>query len=180
MKNDLRIHGEKIYLKKADYKSWNAAKNKRYFDGYQKFDPCMPVKSEAEEKTYYTDHVDSDTTLLYGIYTKENELIGYINAFELFVPGRKRQESFGNSIPDGVCETGVWLFDEKYFGKGYASEAYRLFFEKVLKKHKLKKTIISTFAGNERALGLYEKLGYKETGSYKDGKHEYKNMEYVF
>lgn len=174
------IMGDNIYLKKADYKSWSAAKNKRYFDGYQKFDPCMPVKNEAEEKTYYIDNVDGDITLLYGIYTKENELIGYINAFELFVPGRERQESFGNSIPGGVCQTGVWLFGEKYFGKGYASEAYRLFFEEVLKKHKLEKTIISTFAGNKRALGLYEKLGYKATGSHKDGEHEFVNMEYVF
>jgi RimJ/RimL family protein N-acetyltransferase len=50
----------------------------------------------------------------------------------------------------------------------------------VLKKHKLKKTIIITFAGNERALGLYEKLGYKKTGSHKDGEHEYVVLEYVF
>jgi RimJ/RimL family protein N-acetyltransferase len=178
--NDLKIHGESIYLKKADYKTWSAARDKRYFDGYQKYDPAMPETDEAAEKTYYIDHVDAGNALLYGIYTNENEHIGYINAFDLLVNGKKVKGGFGDSIPGGVCETGVWLFGEKYFGKGYASKAYGLFFDRVLKKYKLEKTIISTFAGNERATRLYKKIGYKETGSYNEGEHRYLKMELLF
>ncbi len=50
--------------------------------------------------------------------------------------------------------------DEKYIGKGWAFKSYCLFIPYIFKLYSLKKIYLEVLSTNERAIKLYEKLGF--------------------
>lgn len=174
------ITGTDVSLKRADYGTWSALHAKRYPLNYAEWDPNMPELSEEKEKEFWRDYVDSGMTALYGIYTQEGKLIGFINSFERRIPGRKSLQMFEIRYQGGMCETGIHIFEETERQKGHAMEAYRIFHSHLSEKFKIEKTTACTYSGNHAAQALYKKLGYTQVGSYIDNGHEYITFEYAY
>lgn len=54
--------------------------------------------------------------------------------------------------------------DVEYRGKGLAYESYLLFIEKLKKEYHIKKIQLEVLSNNQRAINLYNKLGFKQIG----------------
>lgn len=55
------------------------------------------------------------------------------------------------------------VIDKPFQGKGYGRQAMKLI-EKEAKRLGIKKLMLEVFSQNKRAVNLYKKVGYKETG----------------
>ena len=69
------------------------------------------------------------------------------------------------------CEIGVYIGDGCGRGKGYASEACRLIEEYAFALLNLRKIKLKVVANNERAVRMWEKLGYSQVGEYKEERY---------
>ena len=52
----------------------------------------------------------------------------------------------------------------EFIGKGFAKEAYKLFIPFLFQEYKLNKISLEVLSTNERAISLYNKLGFKQEG----------------
>lgn len=62
----------------------------------------------------------------------------------------------------------IALFNARYFGQGYGSKAMRLAVDYGFKVLKLHRISLGVFAFNPRAIHVYEKLGFKREGVFRD------------
>lgn len=62
----------------------------------------------------------------------------------------------------------IALFNARYFGQGYGSKAMRLAIDYGFKVLKLHRISLGVFAFNPRAIHVYEKLGFKREGVFRD------------
>ena len=60
------------------------------------------------------------------------------------------------------------FIDERYQGNGYGEQAARLILDEMRRGGRYKKAVLCYIEGNDAARGLYEKLGFRETGE-RDG-----------
>ena len=172
--------GEKVSLRRADFTSWSAARELRQAADSTQWDPNAPQRTAEEERSAYIKDVDGGKVLIYGIHSPGGKLIGYINAFGRLPEGKKKPEMFELQYPGGTCETGIHIFDKSERGKGYAEDAYKTFLSHLHGRYALADTTACIYAGNTPSLGLFTKLGYKQTGTYLDNGSEYINMKYTF
>lgn len=66
---------------------------------------------------------------------------------------------------DGTGELGI-LLDDDFQGRGYGSEALRLFEEYVQKELSLRKVILKVLAHRNNVIAFYERSGYSRVGFY--------------
>ena len=62
----------------------------------------------------------------------------------------------------------IALYDPKYFGQGYGSEAMRLAVDFGFKQANLHRISLGVFNFNPRAIHVYEKIGFKREGVLRD------------
>lgn len=62
----------------------------------------------------------------------------------------------------------IALFNARYFGQGYGSEALRLAIDYGFKTLKLHRISLGVYNFNPRAIHVYEKLGFKHEGVFRD------------
>ncbi len=65
------------------------------------------------------------------------------------------------------CEYGIAL-DPEYSGKGIAYKASKLLLDYVFSNLKIRKVYLELFSDNLRAKSLYEKIGFKQEGFFKE------------
>ena len=65
------------------------------------------------------------------------------------------------------CTYGIYVGKE-HWGKGYAKEATELILEYAFQELNLNRIHLEVFAFNERAITLYEKLGFKKEGTLRE------------
>lgn len=106
-----------------------------------------------------------DSTKMYFIFSESgfiNSKIGYVRFTKI------------DYINKSICVGGD--IHSKYRGKGYSKQMYRLIFDLVFNKMNMNKCYLWVLENNERAIHIYKKLGFKESGRsrksiYKDGKY---------
>jgi len=183
-KKNNRITGKKIYLEKTRYPVWAAAREKRCSVDYRKYDPLISVINEADEREYYLNVIDSDKMELFGIFNFNEELIGYINAFEPVIPYDKPPFFFEDALRSvqsgGTCKTGIVIFNPLDRKNGFAYEAYKLFLSYLKEKFRFEKTSVCVYSENILAIKLYEKLGYKKVVDCYIRSYRYLKFEYNF
>jgi RimJ/RimL family protein N-acetyltransferase len=64
----------------------------------------------------------------------------------------------------GTFSVGIGLAERTAWGKGYAKEAMLLALRHMFHERRYQKCNISVYAFNQRALGLYRRLGFQEEG----------------
>ncbi len=89
-------------------------------------------------------------TLDLGVATRRGRLIGEVQA-------RKHP---AQSLPGGVVEIGIVLFEPADRGKGYGSEAVALLIDWLFAKERAERVQAGTAAGNAPARTILERLGF--------------------
>mgnify|MGYP001625617449 FL=1 len=100
----------------------------------------------------------------YIIKVNENVKVGFVGLYNI-------------SLVHRTCSLGLYIGEKEYWGQGIAKKAY-LALEKYAKQYlNIRKIHLEVVEGNENAVKLYKKLGFKICGSleqerYIDGKYE--------
>lgn len=77
-----------------------------------------------------------------------------------------------NSVQKHVGELGI-VIKKKVRGKGLGKKLFQKIIEKAVKKLKIKIIILYVYSGNEIAINLYKKMGFKKIGTIKKGVNYY-------
>lgn len=77
---------------------------------------------------------------------------------------------------DGTTWIGIAIADNKYWGKGYGSDALKVLINFLFNELNIRKITLGVFSYNTRAVKCYHNLGFKEEGClkknlYRDGKY---------
>lgn len=118
-----------------------------------------------DEKNWYDSNSKStkDRVILAIVDRKTKKLIGTMGM---------------NNIDyiSGVATTGSVIGDERYWGKGYGTEAKMLLLELAFNELNLRKLYSEVIVYNERSLAFSNKCGYKEEARLKE--HYYRSGQY--
>ena len=68
----------------------------------------------------------------------------------------------------GVAWLGIGIGDRDQWGKGYGRDAISLVLSYAFRELNLHRVQLSVFEYNERAIALYEKLGFRQEGVYRE------------
>jgi RimJ/RimL family protein N-acetyltransferase len=90
--------------------------------------------------------------------TDGDELLGYL-------------ELDGILWANGVGWIAIGIGDRANWGKGYGREAMTLALDYAFRELNLHRVQLTVFAYNERAIALYEKLGFQREGVYREFLH---------
>lgn len=115
-------------------------------------------ENEWVEKLY-----KDDKNFVFGIETKEGELIGNMGLH-------------GVDYPSGVGTTGAIIGNKDFWGQGYGTEAKMLLLHYAFDTLNLRKVCSQVFAFNERSINYSKKCGYREEGRMRQ--HQFRNGEY--
>lgn len=67
-------------------------------------------------------------------------------------------------------ETGIVIYDKKFWNQGYGSEAYKLWIDFLFKSTDLHRLGMSTWSGNIRVMKVAEKIGMKVEARIRDAR----------
>lgn len=117
--------------------------------------PAYP-KSEAELTQWLQELHKDKSTFAFAIRPIDgNDLIGYL-------------ELDGILWPHGVCGMSIAIGDRANWGKGYGYEAAQLALAFAFGELNLHRVQATVFAYNERSIALFEKLGFRREGVYRE------------
>lgn len=142
--------GERVYLHKmgesdatTSYASWlNDVEVNKY----------LATKSATvdELKSYIATKNSQPNTLLFGIFSKEDD--GHIGTIKL--------EPIDTVAK--VATIAIMIGDKRYWGKGLAVESMQLLIDYCFSDLGLKEVNLGVLAQNEPAIRAYQKLGFEE------------------
>ena len=117
--------------------------------------PARP-KSEAELARWLEELQKDKHTFAFAVRPLDgDDLIGYV-------------EIDGIIWPHGVCGFSVAIGDRANWGKGYGYEAARLALAFAFDELNLHRVTATVFSNNERSIALFEKLGFRREGVYRE------------
>jgi RimJ/RimL family protein N-acetyltransferase len=121
------------------------------------FDATPAAPKSASQLADWLEEVQKDKSgFLFAIRpVEEDTLLGYV-------------ELDGILWADGNAWIGLGLGRRDNWGKGYGSEAMQLTLKFAFDELNLHRVQLSVFAYNERAIALYEKLGFVREGTYRE------------
>jgi RimJ/RimL family protein N-acetyltransferase len=76
--------------------------------------------------------------------------------------GRCALFSINNTDRSSMC--GIFIGEKSLWGQGYGSEALRLLLDYAFNLLNLNSVMLGVFAFNQRALAVYQKIGFREIG----------------
>ena len=126
--------------------------------GFMRLFAAVPAnpKTEAELKQWLEERHKDPTGYIFGIRPLESdELLGFIELDEILWP----HQVGGISIAIG---------DARHQGKGYGREAMELVLRFAFTELNLYRLQLTAFSYNERAIALYEKLGFRREGVFRE------------
>jgi len=105
--------------------------------------------------------------------------IGYIQYCDLFAYRNTCEKLKGvfTKEPKGSFCVDMFIGEEGLLGKGYGTQALRLFCDELLTRLEVKRILIDPAADNERAIRSYEKAGFKRVRQAFDGVCQVQIME---
>lgn len=138
--------------------AWHNDKNiKDYYAGHP-----FPVNIEMEKRWYDKILTENFPSTVFGIEVlPAKELIGLVTLKDINLINRN-------------CELSIYIGEMANRGKGYATEATREALSFAFLKLGLHRVWLRVMDGNENAVKMYERLGFKKEGThsqslYRDG-----------
>jgi UDP-4-amino-4,6-dideoxy-N-acetyl-beta-L-altrosamine N-acetyltransferase len=127
--------------------------------------PPFPVTEVMENKWIENILLDqSNSRIILAIETIiQQKLIGFIYLKNIDWVSR-------------IAWFGIMIGEKKYQGKGMAREAMKILFDYAFARINLRKISLEVGAFNERAIGLYDSLGFKREGRLEQ--HVFLNNKY--
>lgn len=121
-------------------------------------DPAKP-QTEADVSKWQEEEAKKENAYRFAIRPLEgNDLLGLL-------------ELDGILWNNGTGWIAIGFGDRGHWGKGYGSEAMRLLLDFAFGELNLHRVQLTVFAYNERAIHLYEKLGFVREGIYREFLH---------
>lgn len=111
-----------------------------------KIKDVLNFKTTQEIKGFCGELIDGKFFLIF--YRPENKLIGYVALSE---------------FSKDKCEFGIYIGEKEYWERGIGSETTRLMVNYAFSRLGLSKVVLSTSEFHARAIGLYQKIGFKQT-----------------
>lgn len=90
-----------------------------------------------------------------GIFTESGEFIGEVGYRDM-------------DLVAGTAVLGIMIGDKSYWGKGYGTDAVRTLCRFLFDRFRLRRIQLDTWAGNERAIKSYAKVGFRIEGRLRD------------
>ncbi len=123
----------------------------RLFDAF----PAYP-RTEAALAQWLDDRHKATDAFLFAIRTLDNDaLIGYVELDGILWTHR-------------VSGVSIAIGEAKHWGKGYGYEAMQLVLRFAFDELNLHRVQLTVFCYNERAIALYEKLGFQREGIHRE------------
>ena len=117
--------------------------------------PAYP-RTEADLKEWLEEQRKSSEAFVFAIRLVETDaLIGYLEIDGILWAHR-------------VGWTSVGIGDAAYWGRGYGYEAMELALGFAFNELNLHRVQLTVFSYNERAIALYEKLGFRREGTFRE------------
>lgn len=158
------LQGEKVYLRCLEpedveyfYQFVNNDVEARRLTGTQR------AFTKGQIEAYFASIAQDDSRVQFGIFLQENnQLIG--DTAILDINAKNRSGSFRIAI------------DTRLAGRGYGTEATRLMLDHGFGMLNLHRIELDVYSINERAIHVYEKVGFKREGVLRDA--HYYNHDY--
>jgi len=144
------LKGSKIYLQKWLREEDYALVLKGYTDlsvvGFVNFAKKTVNFKTVEEAKEFVNGIEKE--MVFGMYTPEDKFIGYATL-----------------EPEGkdACEYAIFILDKNYWGKGIGEEATKIILDHIFNTLGFKKATLATSEHHQKAIELYEKMGFKKT-----------------
>lgn len=120
--------------------------------------PARP-RSEDEIARWIDTEQRSSNNFLFGIRLLDSDdLIGWV-------------ELDGVQWTHGTCSLGIAIGNRSMWGQGYGAEAMSLILQFAFSELNLHGIHLTVFSYNERAIKLYENLGFQREGVYREYLH---------
>jgi RimJ/RimL family protein N-acetyltransferase len=152
------LRGKSIRLTAVNKDDLNTI-NRWYEDaGFARLFDAMPAapKNETQLARWLEDMEKDQSGFLFAIRPADGQtLLGYV-------------ELDGIIWSNGNAWLGLGFGDRDNWGKGYGTEAMQLVLNFAFNELNLHRVQLSVFSYNERAIALYEKLGFVREGVYRE------------
>jgi len=155
---DLVLEAERIYLRPLqefdveDFSLW-------YSNGHVTRFLGMKALPRDKAKTRFNQLLNDPNGIYFGIIKKDEErIIGYVFLAHILKSHRVAREF------------GIVIGNKNLWGHGYGKEATRLILEHGFEHLKLHRIQLIVLDFNERALHLYQKLGFVEEGIQREAR----------
>jgi [ribosomal protein S5]-alanine N-acetyltransferase len=156
-RNDVMV-GERVYLRPLEVEDAGQFAEASHFEP----DTIMnrgrtlisPIATEHIFRELYTEEGPFESFALAVCLIEDDRCIGLVDLD-------------GMDMVNGVAETGSWIHDPDYRGKGYGTEAKHLLLEYVFERLFLERVYARVFATNPRSAAALAKQGYRPAGRVK-------------
>ena len=152
------LHGERIRLTAVDKDDLPVVGRWLEDAGFARLFDAMPAapKSKAELSQWLEETQKDKNGFLFAIRPVDGQsLLGYA-------------ELDGILWSNGTAWLGLGLGERDNWGKGYGAEAAQLVLNFAFNELNLRRVQLTVFSYNERAIALYEKLGFVREGVYRE------------
>ncbi|AXY09825.1 N-acetyltransferase [Bacillus anthracis] len=145
------IEAERLLIRKFEFKDWEAVHEYTSDSNVMKYIP-EGVFTEEDTRNFVYKNMGENAENFPVIQIDENILIGHI--------------VFHKYFGEHTYEIG-WVFNPKYFNKGYASEAAKAILKYGFKEMKLHRIIATCQPENTPSYRVMEKIGMRREGYFK-------------
>ncbi|MDD4531714.1 MAG: GNAT family N-acetyltransferase [Candidatus Pacebacteria bacterium] len=160
------LKGEKIYLKEglreADYELILKGYTDLSVVGFVSFaKKSVELKTVAEAKKFFH---EIEPEIVFGIYNSDDKFIGYTSL---------------EKIEDDEYEFSVLILNKDYWGKGIGEEASRMTLNYAFNDLGAKKVVLYTSEFHDKAIALYERMGFQKTKTIPNDREIYMNGQWI-
>ena len=156
----MRLVGSRVIIRPLELKDVYEMKNWGFHKNPLLDDYNFPDMVDSQIKKWYKYKTNSFFNRYYGILNKDYRLIGYLGIKNIkFV---RRESTLG------------LVLDPNYINKGYGTEALWEYLNYYFNQLKMKKMDLEVAEFNQRALKVYEKVGFRSIEYYLDEFHNQK------
>ncbi|UYW71972.1 GNAT family N-acetyltransferase [Bacillus cereus] len=145
------IEAERLLIRKFEFKDWEAVHEYKSDSNVMKYIPER-VFIEEDTRNFVNKNMGENAKNFPVILIDENILIGHI--------------VFHKYFGEHTYEMG-WVFNPKYFNKGYASEAAQATLKYGFKEMKLHRIIATCQPENTPSYRVMEKIGMRREGYFR-------------
>ena len=152
------LQGEQIRLTAVSKEDLSAIARWYEDAGFARLFDATPVapRNKAQWTKWLEEQQDADDGFLFAIReTNAGAIIGYL-------------ELDGILWTHGNGWLGIGLGDRKHWGRGYGQEAVELVLKFAFHELNLHRVQLTVFSYNQRAIALYEKLGFIQEGVFRE------------
>jgi UDP-4-amino-4,6-dideoxy-N-acetyl-beta-L-altrosamine N-acetyltransferase len=148
------ICGKQVTLRAVEDRDVELLRGWRNHPDLMKYHFSTLPLSQNSQKQWYQNYSDQSNTLVYMIDNSDKHTVGYVLLKNLDHKNRN-------------AEIGLYLDPNKQ-GKGYGKDAFCALIDYCFYELNLHRVCLEVFAFNQRAVQMYEKLGFHEEGRLRD------------